>query len=132
MCRHSSHISGDKPRISMPSHNNRTRITKDFRSATCTRDESQHCVIRRVAISPPAPALCVEHGFINKGSFYLLWLLKTYGTRAQVAAVVVTMITAEIRSAKCHMVPMVFYSWSRYVFNIRLGGTINLTVFILF
>lgn len=46
------------PRISMPRHNNRSRITKDFRSATCTRDESQHCVIRRVAISPHPLAPC--------------------------------------------------------------------------
>ncbi|CAG9563632.1 unnamed protein product [Danaus chrysippus] len=73
----SPHRSG-APRISMPRHNNRTRITKDFRSATLTRDESQHCVIRRAATRPhpppppsappPYPAR-VEHGFINRSPF---------------------------------------------------------------
>lgn len=56
------------PHISMPHHNNQCWITKDFRSATYTTNESQHSVIRRVAISPHFRH-CVEHGFINNGSF---------------------------------------------------------------
>lgn len=96
-----TYFSDDKPRISMPCHNNRSRITKDFRSATCTRDESQHCVIRRVAISPP-PALCRTR-LHQQGVFLLIVAPQNLRNPCLCDRVGGPLTSAEIRPTKCHV-----------------------------